>query len=134
MRIFSTQRRKDAKAQDKFQMQRARRISLYCNAYTKLRLQHRGAMPEGSRGLSDQRERHPRKTFSNKSIPEGCQTFCDLSEVVNSRVLSGGVGIPLAQDASTPGYLLSALRADGTTSPACKKARCASPHHFAPLR
>jgi hypothetical protein len=99
-----------------------------------MRLPHREAMPEGSRGLSDQRERYPRKTFSNKSILKGCQTFCDLSEVVNSRVLSGGVGIPLARDASTPGYLLAALRAGGTATYACKKARFASRRHCASLR
>jgi hypothetical protein len=87
-----------------------------------LRLTHRGAMPEGSRGLSDQR--YPRKAFPNTSILKGCQTFCDLSEVVNARAFSGGVGIPLAQDASTPGYLLAALRAGGTASSACKKIRC----------
>ena len=75
-------------------------------------------MPEGSRGLSHQR--YPRKAFPDIRILEGCQTFCDLSEVVNARVFSGGVGIPLALDASTPGYLLSALRA-GTTSSACQK-------------
>jgi hypothetical protein len=56
-------------------------------------------MPEGSRGLSCQR--YPRKAFPDIRILEGCQTFCDLSEVVNARVFSGGVGIPLAQDAST---------------------------------
>ena len=76
-------------------------------------------MPEGSRGLSHQR--YPRKAFPDIRILKGCQTFCDLSEVVNARVFSGGVGIPLAQDASTPGYLLSALRAAQTSS-ACQKA------------
>jgi hypothetical protein len=80
----------------------------------KVRLLHRRAMPENSRGLSDQR--YPRKAFPDIRILEGCQTFCDLSEVVNARVFSGGVGIPLARDASTPGYLLLALRADGKTS------------------
>jgi hypothetical protein len=64
-------------------------------------------------------QRYPRKAFPDIRILEGCQTFCDLSEVVNARVFSGGVGIPLAQDASTPGYLLPALRA-GTTVPPAK--------------
>jgi hypothetical protein len=76
-------------------------------------------MPEGSRELSNQR--HPRKAFPGICILKRCQTFCDLSEVVNLRAFSGGFGIPLAQDASTPGYLLSALRAGGTTSLLARK-------------
>src|SRR5258706_10642881 len=82
-------------------------------------------MPEGSRGLSDQRERHPRKAFAEISILEGCQTFCDLSGVVNTSAFSGGVVIPLARDDSTPGYLLAALRADGTGNFVCNKVGCA---------
>ncbi len=52
------------------------------------------------------------------------QNFCDLSEVVNKPSLSGGVGLPLLREASTPGYLLTDLRAVGTASFACKKVRC----------
>ena len=86
-------------------------------------------MPEGSRGLSDQRERHPRKTFADISILEGCQTFCDLSEVVNTPAFSGGVVIPPTRGDSAPGYLLAARRADGTANFVCKKVRCA-PQQF----
>jgi hypothetical protein len=46
-------------------------------------------------------------------------------KVVSQPAFSGGVVVPLARDSSTPGYLLTALRADSLKIFYCKKLRCA---------
>ena len=80
-------------------------ILVSCNALV-VPLQHREAMPEISRGLSDQRERHPRKASEMISILEGCQKLCDLSEVVKYSASFGGVVAPLRVTPQPPANFL----------------------------
>ena len=65
-------------------------------------LLHRGAVPEISRGLSDQRERYPRMAVVNgRGTQEGCQThLCDPSRVELSVRSHPGVS---SLRSSTPG-------------------------------
>ena len=66
----------------------------FCTSLAKPRALHRGAMPEGSRGLSDRRKRYPRKACHDFRIPEGCQRLCDPARVVEHRASSGGIVTP----------------------------------------
>lgn len=45
-------------------------------------IENAGGVPESSRGLSDQRERHPRWASKETCTPEGCQSRADIGRVL----------------------------------------------------